>query len=461
MSIMVGRSPHSISDVVDHVLTIHRSVGAHSLSIWTHHLTNIEFVSWNGSEDAVIIGSGWRYGDAYDIVYKHGHTLAGGGDRSVGLGGHIQGGGHGPFSSHYGLAADQIFQATVAMSEGKLLVANEHQHQDLLFAIRGGGGGQYGVVTEYVLKLHPRPKITLTGQLTMYCASNSTENNKTWSNLAAVMSGLPALMDDGITGSLVAATGGSALAWIPTLRTAPAGVAFIAQLIAYNTSIEIMNARMSTFISGIAESYDDDPSISFTWTGAILSNASFPSTVPGGVGAIAGGGNVMSSRLLGRADLSLPTNVLVAHLRSVMYSPTNTGLLIAGLQGGKGVMRVPKHMRGAVNPVWRMTYLHVMSYTVPLDSTLSPKAALAKAGQWAEVHIERAWRKWAPFTGAYMNEANPFNSEWKHDFYGIYYDKLLSIKRKYDPSESLFVLTGVGTDLWDYDLDSGRLCRIC
>jgi FAD/FMN-containing dehydrogenase len=437
-----------------------RSTGAHSLSIWTHHLTNIEFISWKGLEDAVVIGSGWRYGDAYDIVHKHGHSLVGGGDRSVGLGGHIQGGGHGPYSSHYGLAADQIFQVTVATTEGKLLVANEDQNQDLLFAVRGGGGGQYGVVTEYVLKLHPRPENSMTGQLSMYSASNSTENNNTWTALAALMSELPSVMDDGVAGSLVAVTGRSAMTWIPVLESAPVGVAFIAQLIAYNTTSKAMNEQIDNLIARIAESYGDDSSITFTWSGATLSNASFPSSVPGGVGAVAGGGNVMSSRLLGRAELSLPLELIVVHLRSVMYSASNSGLLIAGLQGGKGVMNVPDHMRGAVNPVWRSTYLHVMSYTVPLDGTLSPKKALAQAAEWAELHIESAWRKWAPLTGSYMNEGNPFNSNWKHDFYGVYYDALVDIKRKYDPTESLYVLTGVGSDNWDYDLDSGRLCRV-
>lgn len=67
---------------------------------------------------------------------------------------------------------------------------------------------------------------------------------------------------------------------------------------------------------------------------------------------------------------------------------------------------------------------------------------------------------WAPDTGAYMNEANTFNTHWKKDFYGVYYEELLGIKMKYDPGESLFVRNGVGSDRWDYDLDSGLLCRV-
>lgn len=441
-------------------LTHRSSAGAHALSIWTHHLTDIKFISWKGQEDAVAIGSGWRYGDAYDIAASHGYAIVGGGDRSVGLGGHIQGGGHGPYSSHYGLAADQIFQVTIATTEGKLLVADEHQNQDLLFAIRGGGGGQYGVVTEYVLKLHPKPKTIMAGQLSMYCASDNSSTNNTWTALAAIMAELPSLMDGGIAGSLVASNGPSALAWTPGLAAPPVGVAFVAQLVALNTTTDAFDKQMNSLVSRVARVYGNDSSITFQWGGATLSNTSFPSSIPKGLESRAGGGNVMSSRLLGRTELSLPVDELRARLRNVMYSPTNSGLLVVGLQGGKGVANVPKHMRGAVNPVWRSTYLHVMAYTVPLDADLTPKAALAEAGEWAELHVEKAWREWAPFTGAYMNEGNPFNSNWKHDFYGTHYDILVNIKRKYDPTASLFVLTGVNSDEWDYDLESGRLCRL-
>lgn len=344
-----------------------------------------------------------------------------------------------------------------------MLVANEDQNQDLLFAIRGGGGGQYGVVTEYVLKLHPRPKTSTTGQLVMYCTSNATQdNNNTWTALATLMSELPDVMDDGVAGSVIAGTGRTAMSWIPALKSIPSGVAFIAQPVAYNTTARALNERMDELKARINASYGNDSSITLAWSGATLSNSTASTSGPDVSVEVAGGGNVMSSRLLGRAELSLlPLNTLVARLRSVMYTATDSALLVAGLQGGKGVANVPGHMRGAVNPVWRSTYLHVMSYSVPLDSTLAPKAALARAATWAEDHTESAWRKWAPNTGSYMNEGNPFNSHWKHDFYGVHYERLLAVKRKYDPTESLYVLTGVGSDGWEYDLDSGRLCRVC
>lgn len=69
------------------------------------------------------------------------------------------------------------------------------------------------------------------------------------------------------------------------------------------------------------------------------------------------------------------------------------------------------------------------------------------------------WQQWAPDTGAYANEANPFNRNWKHDFYGPSYGRLLDIKQKYEPSFSMFVYNGVGTESWNYVLNSSKLCQ--
>lgn len=59
-----------------------------------------------------------------------------------------------------------------------------------------------------------------------------------------------------------------------------------------------------------------------------------------------------------------------------------------------------------------------------------------------------------------MNSGNVFSRSWKRDFYADNYDRLLEIKQKYDPTESLFVYSGVGSDRWEYDLHSGLLCQV-
>ncbi|KAJ5817483.1 FAD-binding type 2 [Penicillium robsamsonii] len=101
---------------------------------------------WTGS--AITIGGGYVWEEAYDVAFKRNVVIVGGGDPTVGcIGGYTQGGGHSPASHDYGLAADQVLEAQVVLATGSIVTANACQNSDLYFAIRGGGGGSYGVVT--------------------------------------------------------------------------------------------------------------------------------------------------------------------------------------------------------------------------------------------------------------------------------------------------------------------------
>lgn len=316
------------------------------------------------------------------------------------------------------------------------------------------------MVTEYVLKVYPRFENILTGQATLYAANDSTTGDAAWTALANTMASLPDLMDDGIAGSVIALTGSTTQLFLPSVDLPSTGIAAVAQLIAYNTTVDAFDRHIQAFIEKIREKQGSPHGIQMAWSGASIGNTSYPASIAGTLSSHAGGGSVASSRLLGRSELSLPVVRIEEYLRRVMANEQNGSMLVIGLQGGKGVHNVPNHMRGAVNPVWRSTYLHCISYSTATDQALPPEAAIKKAGEWAESHLEPIWRDWAPFTGSYMNEANPFNSNWKHDFYGVHYDRLASIKKKYDPTESLFVLNGIGSEKWSYDLSSGRLCTV-
>ncbi|CCO31105.1 FAD-linked oxidoreductase DDB_G0289697 [Rhizoctonia solani AG-1 IB] len=84
----------------------------------------------------------------------------------TGVGGLILGGGFGWLCSQYGLVIDNLVQATVVTSLGEILTASDSQNSDLFWAIRGGGAN-FGVVTEFVLKLHEQ-RSELWGGILMY-----------------------------------------------------------------------------------------------------------------------------------------------------------------------------------------------------------------------------------------------------------------------------------------------------
>jgi FAD/FMN-containing dehydrogenase len=60
----------------------------------------------------------------------------------------IQGGGFGSFSKHYGTAAGSPLEAEVVTADGNIRIANACANRDLFWALKGGGGGSYGVVPD-------------------------------------------------------------------------------------------------------------------------------------------------------------------------------------------------------------------------------------------------------------------------------------------------------------------------
>jgi FAD/FMN-containing dehydrogenase len=384
-------------------------------------------------------------------------TVVGGEDATVGLGGLIQNGGHGLLSSHYGLASDQVYQATVITTEGRRFIANDVQNQDLFWAIRGAGGGQYGVVTEFVLKTHPVPTNVVTGGLTFYPAHDSNASGQaSWNAMAEAAAQIPNIMDNGLTGTVIALTKKTAMSYLGLKEELP-GVSAIVSLTGFNMTTQTMNAtlnRLAAQISGENVNITlQSPSSQGYWA----------STKPDPLSsASCGAVSLMTSHLLGKRELSdIAKERLVTYLQDIMVAqvPTAGSMLLFGLQAGKGTASVAKERRGSTLPAWRTAYAHAMSYGASVNATGDPSQSLKAGADWLEATKEPVWREWAPESGSYMNEGNAFTSNWKHDFYGENYDRLLEIKHKYDPTGSLFVWSGVGSDEWSHDLNSGLLCR--
>lgn len=413
-------------------------------------------------------GSGNNWGEALLYSLQYNRIVTSGVDRTVGLGGYIQGGGHGPLSSTYGLAADQLLQVTVATVGGDVLVCNSVQNQNLFWAVRGGGGGQYGVVTEYAILTYPTPANIAASSVRIMAANMSDYSdatvNATWIAFSQLMSSFPDLMDQGFAGSGAAFTGTSASS-ILGLSDAIPGVLASFNVWALNMTTETMDDLMSAVKNDIMSAIGDSSLVTLTmsnsssssnYTEFFLSMNSSPSS--------AGQVSLGSSRLIGRGQLGdLAVTDVASYLEVIMASQTEGDgtMLTVGLQGGPGPRNVPEERRGAVNPVWRDVYLHVLAGGANVDTEgQTPRVALRAAAEWLDANKEAVWREWAPETGAYMNEANPFNTEWKHDYYGSSYERLVQIKREFDPTYTLFVWSGVDSEFWDYDMDSGKLCQI-
>jgi FAD/FMN-containing dehydrogenase len=114
-----------------------------------------------------------------------GLAVTGGLVSSTGITGFTLGGGIGWLLRRYGLTCDSLVSADVVTADGKLLTASEHQHPDLFWALRGGGGN-FGVVTSLEYRLHPVGPLVYAGPV-FYAGESAVEVLRGWRDLTAAM----------------------------------------------------------------------------------------------------------------------------------------------------------------------------------------------------------------------------------------------------------------------------------
>jgi FAD/FMN-containing dehydrogenase len=103
------------------------------------------------------IGVGAALIDVYAKLNSAGVTIPAGSCPSVGVGGHALGGGMGLVGRAFGLASDNILAAQIVTADGKVRNVSPASDPDLLWGLRGGGGGNFGVVTHFKFRVHGIP----------------------------------------------------------------------------------------------------------------------------------------------------------------------------------------------------------------------------------------------------------------------------------------------------------------
>jgi len=108
----------------------------------------------DASRQTATIGAGARLVEINDSLFVHGFGLSGGSCPGVGIAGLTLGGGHGLSSRKFGLTADNLLSLTMVDASGNSVQASDTTNTDLLWASQGGGGGNFGIVTEFEFNVH-------------------------------------------------------------------------------------------------------------------------------------------------------------------------------------------------------------------------------------------------------------------------------------------------------------------
>ncbi len=106
------------------------------------------------------VGAGARLGGVYEALEDHGLTIPAGTCPPVGAVGLTLGGGLGILGRRYGVTSDHLIRAQIVMADGRLIECDETHDQDLFWALRGAGAGNFGVVTSLVFRAIPAPAVT-------------------------------------------------------------------------------------------------------------------------------------------------------------------------------------------------------------------------------------------------------------------------------------------------------------
>eukprot|EP00299_Pterocystis_sp_00344_P006820 c1897_g1_i1.p1 GENE.c1897_g1_i1~~c1897_g1_i1.p1 ORF type:complete len:679 (-),score=152.43 c1897_g1_i1:41-2077(-) len=131
--------------------------------IRTNFFKSIEFdlddkKDFGHSEGNVKFGAGVVWAEAHTAVAKVGRYIASGWSPTVGVIGWSIGGGRGPFTPSKGYGVDNILEADIVIANGDLLTVNRKHHSDLFWALLGGGGSTWGVITSITVRTHLTPK---------------------------------------------------------------------------------------------------------------------------------------------------------------------------------------------------------------------------------------------------------------------------------------------------------------
>ena len=440
-----------------------------SLLVWTRRMNRTElheaFVPHGcpgAPQPAVSLGAGCMWIDAYDAVTtRGGRYVQGGGCTTVGVAGLVQSGGFGSFSKRWGTAASHLLEAEVVTADGQVRLANARTNPELFWAIKGGGGGSFGVLTRLTLRTHDLPETfgAVTGRIK---AADSTAYrsliaeamrfyrhalfNPHWGEQMSLRNGDTlgiAMVFQGLTQAQAEAVWAPFVAWVGSRPeyTLVEPLHATAMPARHFWDADFFRAHAPALMVG-----DDRPHAPrhhMVWAGDreqvgwflhAYQSAWLPADLLGDTAlarltdALHQAAQAWDVELHFNKGLAGATGETIALARDTATHPDVLGAFALALVGAFGA------------PAFA---------GMPADAS-NGQARVRRSVEGVTRCID-ALRAVAPHAGSYVAESDYFLDDWQRGFWGAHYPRLAAAKRHYDPAGLFTVHHGVGSERWSAD----------
>src|SRR5215468_7976765 len=464
-----------------------------SLLIWTRHMHDIAlhvgFVPGGCAhsmqpQPAVTLGAGTIWMQAYQAVTtQSAKYVQGGGCTTVGVAGLIQSGGFGSFSKHYGLAAGNLLEAEIVTADGKIRVANASTNPDLFWALKGGGGGSFGVVSRVTVRLHELPQFFGGTNFTIKAASDDAYRglirefvsfyrehlfNDHWGEQVGLNPDNSLeikMVFQGLDAEQAKKVWQPFLAWVArSPRLYSVGRVVVGSLPAQRMwdmqwwkehwpeiAIPDTNALIGLFDYALAHVFQP-----------IFEIDDRPEAGPNNTWWKGDAGQVRWF-IWGYESLWLPASLLESdsqqRLADALFSSSRYSSV--RLHFNKGLAGAPQEaIAAAKDTAMNPAVLKAFALAIVADRQgpaypgIPGHEPSVAEGRTAAGRIDKCidqLRAVTGQTGAYVSESNYFEKGWQQAYWGSNYPRLAVIKRKYDPDGLFFVHNGVGSEQWSRD----------
>ncbi|PYD47122.1 FAD-dependent oxidoreductase [Novacetimonas pomaceti] len=437
------------------------SNAAGGLLVWTRDMNGIvmhdRFVpagSQAAPVQAVSLGAGCIWLEAYDAVTtRAGRYVQGGGCTTVGVAGFVQGGGFGSFSKQYGTGAGSLLEAEIVTADGRVRTVNDAREPDLFRALKGGGGGTFGVLTRLTLQTHPLPATF--GLVHWQVRARSDAGFRRL--LAAFVDTYATRLFNRHWGEQARAGSGNRLELFMTLQDLDARAARecwrdLERFVADNAREYEIEAPFELTVLPARRIWDGD------WLRLHAPSLVMADTRPGaspGQWWWAGNTGEVGTFWHGYQSMWLPASLLDrgrraafadAWFASSRHWPVSLHFN-KGLAGGteEAIMRTRQTV---MNPqvLDAFALAIIAGEGKPAYAGVSGEA-LAQARSDRE-RIDRAsarLRRIVPGAGSYISESDYHLAGWRQACWGAHYEHLARVRRRYDPQGLFRVHHGVGT----------------